>query len=711
MSGSPKTPRRLQISNQNDGMRTPTSPLGNKLRRISLGQQRAPKTPQTPGLFQAINNAEELRKSYEDFMKIVADNKINVNNSWNVALIDYFRDMRVLRDGDSINFQKASCTLDGCVKVYSSRVDSVDSETRKLLNGLADRNTKFDFGFDKGIDPLFKKTCADFDEGGARGLLLNHLFISEEGRVVLDAGDASLPGLIQSVHDESQNPIDTLVGSFGVMKVKEEDNNHNSVIDLRRIKDRFWGGLKDIWKRDLCPSLKDFKFNSKDVPTLNSDLFKLADLSDNWQSTEYDKYDDDGDEEMPFQNGGTDDYDDDNDNAIGFEVGFVDRFDEIGNAVENDIQIPNLRELVQPVVTKMIDDDSKEDEETVLTYFDQAVLKSWAGPEHWRPQRVRPVKVLEEKVAKEARKPSKKKVATINFTAEPLDLKALFATSKATIDLPKSKPNQPSTLLPEDYHVTSESFLTLFTNPNRKISLKKKLKREQIQVEEDGVEMWDGTIQNNKDTNPDANPQTIVENTGYFYNDEEEVDDDDNDDDDNGLIDTGVFGLNLENFVSMDEEMQNDGLVIDGAVPIDEENLLKLQNEEKQTKNSLDFGDQLVEQPKKVRSIAPLNFARTAKRVDVKKLKDNIWLELTSPDDNPFYDKPKTLATEQKFTEIIAGLTRVYPAKKMKDISVAFCFICILHLANEKNLAVGVQEVERMLVDGKGGKEWVGREL
>jgi hypothetical protein len=33
------------------------------------------------------------------------------------ALIDYFHDMSLLRNGEdnSINFQKASCTLDGCV--------------------------------------------------------------------------------------------------------------------------------------------------------------------------------------------------------------------------------------------------------------------------------------------------------------------------------------------------------------------------------------------------------------------------------------------------------------------------------------------------------------------------------------------------------------------------------------------------------------------
>jgi hypothetical protein len=37
-----------------------------------------------------------------------------------------------------INFQKASCTLDGCVKIWTSRVDSVATETGKLLSGLTE---------------------------------------------------------------------------------------------------------------------------------------------------------------------------------------------------------------------------------------------------------------------------------------------------------------------------------------------------------------------------------------------------------------------------------------------------------------------------------------------------------------------------------------------------------------------------------------------
>src|SRR5271170_1283091 len=80
--------------------------------------------------------------NFEEWMKMATDNKINAANSWNFALIDYFHDMSLLKEGDGVNFQKASCTLDGCVKIYTSRVDSVATETGKLLSGLADSGNR-----------------------------------------------------------------------------------------------------------------------------------------------------------------------------------------------------------------------------------------------------------------------------------------------------------------------------------------------------------------------------------------------------------------------------------------------------------------------------------------------------------------------------------------------------------------------------------------
>lgn len=43
---------------------------------------------------------------------------------------------------------------------------------------------------------------------------------------------------------------------------------------------------------------------------------------------------------------------------------------------------------------------------------------------------------------------------------------------------------------------------------------------------------------------------------------------------------------------------------------------------------------------------------------------------------------------ELKFTDVMNDLQTVYPKQVMDDISTSYCFICLLHLANEKGLVI-----------------------
>ena len=110
---------------------------------ISNAINRPLSTSEPPNISIENISVAQMSKNFEGWIKAAADNKINSKNSWSVALIDYFQDLTFLTDdrpGGGINFQKASCTLDGCVKIYSSRVDSVVEATTKLLNGLGNNN-------------------------------------------------------------------------------------------------------------------------------------------------------------------------------------------------------------------------------------------------------------------------------------------------------------------------------------------------------------------------------------------------------------------------------------------------------------------------------------------------------------------------------------------------------------------------------------------
>jgi condensin complex subunit 2 len=47
------------------------------------------------------------------------------------------------------------------------------------------------------------------------------------------------------------------------------------------------------------------------------------------------------------------------------------------------------------------------------------------------------------------------------------------------------------------------------------------------------------------------------------------------------------------------------------------------------------------------------------------------------------------------FDEVIVDLQRSYPEDKLAEISTSFCFICLLHLANERGLKLETGDVDR----------------
>ena len=78
------------------------------------------------------------------------EQKINQRNTWGLGLIDHMASIIQLYDEEEeTNFQKASCTLDAGVKIYSTRVDSVHSETFKVLGGLHRTEGKGEEGRDE----------------------------------------------------------------------------------------------------------------------------------------------------------------------------------------------------------------------------------------------------------------------------------------------------------------------------------------------------------------------------------------------------------------------------------------------------------------------------------------------------------------------------------------------------------------------------------
>ncbi|KAJ7743101.1 condensin complex subunit 2/barren [Mycena metata] len=675
---------------------------------------------------------EILSSNFDEWMKMATDNKINAGNSWNFALIDYFHDMSLLRndDGNSINFQRASCTLDGCVKIWTSRVDSVGTETGKLLSNLANdgkdedddgngsdnpdeeatqkkrkahrpgatlakdpaqlRSKKLDLEF--SVDPLFKKTSADFDEGGAQGLLMNHLSLgtgSEAGlRVIFDASDS-----VGNVEDEDME--------------EPED-----AIDLTELRSQFLPDLSVLETKEISHSLADFSFQSAPVANDDTTFFQ-----DNTQHFGDDDDDEDHagpadfsmniDENAPPVEDffvGDDAVNDDygGDMMGGDDYGGENQSNGSGMTAEQNMGAPRGPGGIMPfdprrppneLVMAMTDADG---DGGMMDYFDKNFSKNWAGPEHWKMRKVIRRPDADTTAKQGAAKPrrEKKEAFKLDFLT-PLEkdfkelTKELFApvTGKgAGINLPgtgpaakkskkkgKEKEKKDDHSLPDDMHFSSRQLVSLFLKPKFQL----KMRGHKVRYNEDG----DGEVDENFWAQAAADQAA-------GRNDEED-----------GTAGGGAIPFNTQFF--HDDDGYDDGPGFDDGYD----------DGEGGGAAEVEPGEQdlLAATQGKTRRVKPefVNYAKRAKRVDVRKLKDNIWKGLDivvakeepdSMDVDPDEPEPTDPSEGRVFSSVINGLQRSYPKDKMEEISTSFCFICLLHLANEQGL-----KLESNVVDDDQG--------
>lgn len=698
-----------------------------------------------------------LMANFEEWMKLVKDNKINQTNSWNFALIDYFHDMAVLKEGDGINFQKASYTLDGCVKIYTSRVDSVASETGKLLSGLADGGkelknaqnedneneedeedeeekkrkqkrrkqrseatlaSSFDqlqvknLDLELSVDPLFRKMCSDFNEGGAKGLLLNSLAIDNTGRVVFDGQVDQQP--------EEENDDEKEANDNGF------SNRQIESIDLALIKEGFFADLTSVDNLSICPSLpvlqtaltdpgasefmKEIESGNSHT-TINPDNANvnvefegafsgdIADFEDDEFSGDV-VLDDHNEPELEF---GVPDIsmhqdDEDEQQSLGLIPGGDDNQDE--NGIIHDADGQGAMTILMNNVVGNQDGD-------IMAYFDETLRKNWAGPEHWRVQRIKNLQNPNSNMgsnntanndsstqtnadreagenstssAEPTKKRADKQVFFIDFLSEENDVDeaTLFAEGSASLNMPKTQQKSKTrNLLPDDEHFSSKSLIHLFLKPKAQIFRKSKSSTKT----EDEFAL---PLQENRADDDDI----LVDENFFAENQQVEAElpsVDDNMDDGN---DANIFGDEHGDDDKLDVSQFN-GTAL-GAGSASQGNLL--------------LGN------KKARP-EYVNYAKTAKKVNIKLLKDNIWNVLDIPTDEKDVNtiEPVTASVDDKteaesvqdseaivedkqkvvkFTDMVQGLRDYYPPQQLSDLSTSFCFISLLHLANEKGLII-----------------------
>lgn len=193
---------------------------------------------------------------YSQCVQLVNENKISVKNAFDLPLIENMEDIvdsfmggkkakakksertSVSSGRKSVGgteatteeehrFHEASCTIEASARIYACRVDSVHTDTYRVLGGLSSTDAAEDddagkdgdgkaanakrrricgvntleknetnivqqnIEADEQSDPTFRRMAAAFDAGGAKGLLLSHLPIAEDLSLVFN-GDVPL---------------------------------------------------------------------------------------------------------------------------------------------------------------------------------------------------------------------------------------------------------------------------------------------------------------------------------------------------------------------------------------------------------------------------------------------------------------------------------------------------------------------------------------
>lgn len=895
-SAEPQTPRTSTPAARQHNARARISGIQSKTpaerlretqrKRVSLGTRTPVQIPlrdeDVPSNLEIRNTAGAITPlkrvpvlaNFEDWLKLATDNKINATNSWNFALIDYFHDMSLLKEGDGVNFQKASCTLDGCVKIYTGRVDSVAIETGRLLSGLADSNTdengkkkrrnevededddeegdagegedgedgarqkkkqkkkarsheatlapsfaslqvrKLELEF--AVDPLFKKATADFDEGGAKGLLLNHLCIDSTGRIVFDSSDDVV---VDSTTDGSEDQVQDEEG--GERPVQHLIDDDCPEIDIGSLATKFFPDLSLLDRLQICPSMSSFRLGD---PYADLDLGAIKSQHEDYKRQSPQKSAEQvppppridlnlgiADETGIFL-GGNNDFDDDdaedffgglslNDQAVGFGEGGEAWAKEAAAhpqprpvyANDDDIDQDAVGHGYGESVQRRYQDSAEQEE--MLAFFGKAMnsrakvgstafkklVQNSMAETNWKIARLQ--KQAAEEAAPATRTRKEKEPFQIDFLAGPspalLKLLAQEPANNSAISLSKTqlKTKGANLMDADDEVVDVKKMMYLWTKPKCRVIRRRGpgpyiidegfggRGREQARLD-DGHDLNNEEEEVGGGGNYDADFFADHTPLGLPFDgplpgiDDEDDDEDDANgglmlaDDERPFVDAREMLSPTQNPYAqtnnlaealIDSDQQTAAAEQISPATNDDEGQLPTTSQSEPLPGS--FGSQLVTQTN-ARRLRPeyVNYAKTAKKVDVRVLKENMWkgmkgrLDVFGEDEaedrtreedvppldhdgdssmsEPSQDEPdqnqENLANDDngknetaeksgkegeilKFTSILSDLTHLYPPHQMRDISTSYGFICLLHLANEKGLVLeGGREDGRM---------------
>ncbi|KAM4747735.1 condensin complex subunit 2 [Rhinophrynus dorsalis] len=624
--------------------------------------QRGTDTPTS--LLPKLTNTQ-ISDHYSTCIKLSQENKITTKNAFGLHLIDYMGDILKQKDSELTNFKVAAGTLDASAKIYAVRVDAVHADVYKVLGGLGKESQAPEAAENQSIDDSVKDP-QDEKKGPRKRKRsyktieqnLNNINRSETDRksevdplfqkTASSFDEFSTTGVFLSTlkchnyHSELQ--FDTDVRPLST--VEEVEPPSPGSVDSSELKTLL---LQCVEKRPLCPSLSGFRFMQWDCDAQNENLSTLMDKfkkSDQVFDINAEVEDDCAEPEDPV----ADDFD--ADACDGMEAGNLGEFQEHREAFRAERKGSQLTQIGNGDIGTMCLQLSSCPGE--YSYFSPRTMSMWAGPEHWR---FRPRQKGEPESDKQKVK-KVKKVFELDFD-DDVNFEVHFRKTRAATTLTKStleSQNKKSTTLPADFHYDPDNIVKMSLRPNDRI---RKMASQNVSQHEDEIGDYDYNNPND---------------TSNFCPGLQAADSDDD-----------------EPFVGNGGEFE-----FTANIAYNAENPLNITSYKE---------DYLVAEPQKVNKIE-INYAKTAKKMDMKRLKTSMWGLLTncpeSVEEKPISkDEADTAAIseERVFSKVTSDLHKRLPSVMAQNLSVPLAFACLLHLANEKNLKLqGMDDLSDVMI-------------
>ncbi|NXU26451.1 CND2 protein, partial [Thalassarche chlororhynchos] len=622
----------------------------------------------------------QISDHYSTCIKLSTENKITTKNAFGLHLIDYMTEILKQKDSELTNFKIAAGTLDASAKIYAVRVDAVHADTYKVLGGLGkDSAPTKDVDSPEGEDspaPEVVKRVQTKKKHSFKTIEqnLNNINVSEANRrcevdpmfqkTAASFDECSTAGIFltglhtQSCHSELL--FDSKIVPLPSSETLAVPNTDPvKVMDLKPLL------AQCIEKRPICSSLAGFQFTKWDAESHDESVSALLEKFKKSDQVFDINAELDSDVEDCVPTLPDDDFSSDSCRSrVADKIGeFTENLNSFGT-VRNSKRIDAVPFGEGDIGSMCLHLSMKPGE---YSYFSPRTLSMWAGPEHWR---FKPRHKSDADSEKETKKRSAKKAFEINFD-EDIDFEAYFRKTKASVTLAKSileSQNAKSTTLPADFNYDPNNILQLFLKPT--VKLCRTSEPDSSLDHEDEIGEYDYNNPND---------------TSNFCPALQAADSDDDDDPVQFMGQTGEFNLTAH---PERQDAELNGVVGDVDITT--------------------YGElNLIAEPQKVNKIA-IQYAKTAKKMDMKRLKKNMWDLLTDG------QKKETMAeiedaAKEKDTSVVAGekvfsgitkeLLRRLPSAMANNLSVPLAFACLLHLANEKNLKLeGTEDLSDVLV-------------